>query len=333
MSKTAAAAGANGTGQANKRKFTCSPADLYAVARQGWDYYDAVQPLFAERNSMFTPELSANARQRINDAEAMPNEEARREPSSTALVEMKDLNEAVTTQWQILEFAIRQAFPATAMIELNAAGYPYYQEALSEQWGNAESLIVATNEYLKIKESTLVNEGGLPAAFTVNFTNLGKDFTTVRQEKISATGSAKSGTTNKIAADNAVYEELMMMFNMGKIIYRKNEAELWKFTFERLLDEVRGKHPASLAGVVADEVARKAIVNATITAVLLDDALIATEYTATTDEKGRFELKMQAGDFQVTITAPGYEPFVLEKRRLRPGVTGRLKVPLKPEEN
>lgn len=81
-----------------------------------------------------------------------------------------------------------------------------------------------------------------------------------------------------------------------------------------------------MGGVFADAVARKA----TITAVRLDDALIETVYTAESGKGGRYHLKMSAGDYRITITAPGYESLVIESRRLKPSVESRLNVALTP---
>lgn len=330
--KAAANGAASGANASIKKMYNCSDFDLYAVARQAWNYYDAAQPVFVQYNTTFTRERSTGARARIAAAEAMPGQAMRKRPSRSALADMRDMKPDIIKAWQTLEFAIQEAFPSTADIELKAAGYAYYLEALDNQWGNVESLIVTLNEYLGSNQEKLVLDGGLPATFAADFFTLGQTFVATRQQKISTTGTAKVGRNDKQAASNAVYKEVMKMMNMGKIIYRKNKAELWKYTFERLLNEVRGKHPASLVGVVADAEARVPLAGAIVTALLLDDALIATEYSATSDAKGRYEIKLQGGNFKVGIQAAGYEPYMVEERRLRPGVKSRLSVGMRKGE-
>jgi Carboxypeptidase regulatory-like domain len=311
-------------------KYDCEPDVLYDAARLGWDHYDAIQPQFELKSGIFTKELSVNARKAIDEAEAMPENAARQLAAKNALSEMRKLNPLVTGEWQVLEFYIRKAYPNTADAELDAAGYKHFTEAIKDQWGNTESLVKVAKKYMAANSAKLLEGKNMPEGFPAAFGTLGDEFIAQRNIRLVALGTSETGTTEKIVANNAVYDQLLMMLEMGKLLSRNNATEYKKFVFDNLKNTVRGRKPAGAKGMVKADESFRPIANATLTARNLNPDAPQRAYSTTTAADGKFFLEMASGNYEITVAAEDFANMVVAKFKVSIGTKSRLNPVLAP---
>jgi len=308
----------------NETKYKCEQDVLYDAGRLGWDNYERIQPQFALRSDYFTMQVSTDAKKAIDLAEAMPDKASRQLAASNALTEMERLNPLITTEFQFLELFIRKAYPNTAEAELAAAGGTYFAKAIKQNWGATESLARKAKSYMEAHLADLTANNNMPTTFPDAFNALGDAFIAQRSIRNNSLGTSETGTTEKIQANNAVYDTLIKMLEFGKLITKNNKTEEKKFVFEELKKVVKGRKPAGAEGKVKAEVTNKLIANATLSARNLNPNAPQQSYSTTTDDMGKFFLQMASGEYEITISAPGFTDIVVPKFKVKIGTKSRL---------
>lgn len=304
--------------------YDCEADVLYDAANLGWEHYDGIQPKFQLRSESFTKELSTEARNAIKAAEALPDNATRQLAAKNALSEMKRLNPIIRGEWQVLEFYIRKAYPTTSEAELDSAGYPYFTESGNDQWLSTENLVKKAKAYMTKNLAKLLENNNMPVGFPDAFTELGDSFIAQRNIRNLAIGTSESGTADKVAANNAVYLQLINMLEMGKLINRNNPTEYKKFVFNELKKYGKGNKPAGAKGTVKADGTFKPIINATLMARNLNPDAPQREYSTTSDAKGKFFLEMASGNYEITVAAEGFTEIVIAKFKVSIGTKSRL---------
>ncbi|MBI1225143.1 MAG: hypothetical protein GC192_07870 [Bacteroidetes bacterium] len=311
-------------------KYHCETDVLYDVCNLAWDNYDLIQPLFFEKSTLFTAVLSTDARAAVASARAFPDNTTRTLIAKNAYDEMVRINPLLTTEWEVLAFYIRLAYPSTADAELASAGYPQYKQAIKKQWGNTESMAIKAKAYMTDHAADLSGAGTMPAGFPAAFNALGDEFILQRKTRNNALGTSVTGTADKIAANNEVYDQVIWMMDMGKIINKFDKTEYNKFVFDRLKNIVRGRKPSGAKGMVKADGAFMPIANVTLSARNLNPKAPQQSYSTMSDANGDFFLEMASGEYEITVEAPNYGTVVVPKFRVRVGKKRRLNPLLAP---
>lgn len=307
-----------------QRKYNCEVDVLYDVCYLAWDHYDPVQALFFAKSEVFTVGLSTTSRTAIAAADALPDNETRMLVAKNALTEMRRLNPMVTREFEFLEYYIKQAYPTTWEAEVASAGYPQYQQAIKPQWGSTESMVNKSKTYMTDHSADLLANNNMPVGFPAAFNALGEEFKLQRKTRNNALGISGTGTADKIVANNAIYEHVMWMMEMGKLIYKNNKTEYNKFVFDRLKNIVKGRKAAGAKGMVKADLAFTPIGNATLSARNLNPKAPQQSYSTMTDADGNFFLEMASGEYEITVVAPNFDVVVVPKFRVKIGTKSRL---------
>lgn len=311
-----------------ERLYSCDVDVLYDAANLGWDHYDADQPKFELKSERFTRELSTEARNAIKAAEALPDNATRQLAAKNALTEMKRLNPRIRVEWQYLEFYIRKAYPTTAEAELDSAGYSYFTQAGNDQWLSTENLVKKAKAYMTKNLAKLLENRNMPAGFSDAFATLGDEFIAQRKIRNLALGNSKTGTTDKVVANNAIYLQLINMLEMGKLINRNNPTEYKKFVFDELKKYGKGNKPAGAKGMVKADGTFSPIANALLSARNLNPDAPQQMYSTTTDKDGKFFLEMASGNYEITVAAEGFADMLIAKFKVSVGTKSRLNLVL-----
>lgn len=110
------------------------------------------------------------------------------------------------------------------------------------------------------------------------------------------------------------------MLKDGQQIFKDDTAVKSLFVFDQQLASRKGAGSASLTGYIRND-SKLPVVGASIVSSELG-------YSAVTSSKGHFSIKrMMAGDYTITITMPGYAPFV-QQVSLTSGVSTKVNVTL-----
>ncbi|GEM_PF-788254 len=321
---------ASGTIVETKRKYSCEVDVLYDALNLAWDNFDLIQPQFFLKSELFTTTMSTDARADIEAARALPDNDTRTLIAKNAYKEMERINPLLTTEWEVLAFYIKLAYPATAEAELASAGYPQYKQAIKPQWGSTESMALKAKTYMTAHSVDLLAAGTMPAGFPAAFNALGAEFILQRKIRNNALGTSETGTTDKVVANNAIYDHAIWMMDMGKIINKNNKTEYKKFVFEELKKIVRGRRPSGAKGMVKADGAFTPIANAVLSARNLNPKAPQQSYSTVSDANGDFFLEMASGEYEITVTAPSFEAVVVPKFRVRIGKKPRLNPLLAP---
>lgn len=223
-----------------------------------------------------------------------------------------------------LDNAIGYAFKdaATADAERKLSGLEKFGTPSTEPWGQVDDFLTSANKYLREKITVLVEAKAAKANLQTQFSDVTTGFTAAWNDFIAKMKAVSDGTNEVNEGLRAIQKELNPMLEDGKLIYEFDPVNRKKFTIKYLVKEVRGTHPAGLAGYVKNE-AGKGIENARVQVDSQPDKF------ALTDKKGKFELNLSAGKFGFSFTAAGMAPQTFE-RSLTAGVTSRQNVVLAP---
>ncbi len=316
--------------QKEESKYPGSQQQLYSYALLGWTNYLKHQLSLSDFSASFTVKLGEDQLASIKKTEALPDLEARLAVREELRLLLKDDCKLVTDLFIDGKWYIKMAFPNPALyeIKLKSAGNEYLEAAIKLDWEAATSLISSFKKFLTDNDKDLTANENMPAAFPTKFNAAADVFLAKWLDFKNKKGDVLVETNTKMKDSNQIFEALHAMCEAAKRHFRRNELLRKKFTISLLLKEVRGNEPGGAKGMVTTEVPKNIIIGAQLLAVNADTKALAKEYSATTDKKGKFKLKMAAGEYNITVSAPGFETLTLQGRKVTAGVDGRLGVSL-----
>ncbi len=132
-----------------------------------------------------------------------------------------------------------------------------------------------------------------------------------------------SGTQAVANGIQRIKEELNPMFQDAALLFKYEPALRQLFTQEYLLSQVRSGKTAGIKGRTDRASDKQPIAG------VLVQVLNYPEKSATTDAKGRYGIKIAAGDYTVSFTCEGMAP-IEQKVKVSAGIDRRLNVVLEP---
>ena len=305
--------------------YRCSQQELYTAARLGWNSNQQHLAAFADFKAKYTQALIDSNLQAIDDAQNLPDEQARGSKSETERILLKQKADIALNLWQNLKRYIADAFPPELQkTNYDAAGQSYYEKAAGDNWESAQGLLTAGFTYLSENTAILQANQNMPANFVAKYSLAKTEFDTLHQAFLNSTEDSRQRTEEKIEANNAVYSALISMFLDGQEIFKLEETIKKQFIFEQVLLLMSGGGVAGVKGNVTIENTLVKLAGVTV-------VIVELERSKTTDQDGRFEMLQVAGNtYTIKFDLEGYETKVIENYEIKTGIVSTLNVALKP---
>lgn len=287
----------------NQQDFHGTQENMCEAIRLGCTLYDGAQKVFEANNLVYTKEWSANLRQKIIDALALPDLGTRVSIPSGKRKQLLALAQEGIDIWLILGGYIKNIATAEEVVTLlKEAGHDNYEPATRNKWPKVKALLDAGAAFIAEKEEWLLNEGKtMPAAFPAKYTAAAAAFTEASAGFYDAKGEMPIETSARVEAMNDVYHTGKGMLDDGRIYFRRNKAMRHLFTYQSLLSKVQGKSTVSGINITAE-------IGGTLLPLTTARAtFMPTGYSFDATEEGIIPCKLPAGKYSVTITAPGMQ--------------------------
>lgn len=298
-------------------QFRCTQAELYAVARTGWNSYIENLAAFSATRGYYDTAFATTAINAIDAAEALPDDQARYAQVEVLRIELVQFADICLDRWQFLKRYISTSFPEpTQKARLEEAGFNRYPKASNYNWEELKLLNTQALNFIHTHNAALTAGNNMPAGFESDYTTDTQNYAVKYQSFLDEEELAYEATEAKTNANNKVYTDLMTMFKDGQEIFKNNEPLRRQFTFETVLSLVSSPGTAGLRGTIIDAVTGLPLVGVTVRA-------IGTSYTATTDAAGKYSLTpMASGSYTIQATVVGYQDFSSDKTVLLGTVSG-----------
>ncbi len=302
--------------------YKCTQQQLYAVANLGWQNYLDNLADFTNHKAKYTGEFGTNAIAAVLAAKNLPNAQTRGSVPESIRIQLLEAAAACGDNWQKLKSYIMDAFPLSQQKPmLEAAGSKFYQKASSAGWEQMQSMLTSASQFINDNGNSLLQEGtNMPAAFPAKFETDKTVFETKYTEFLSAQQGTIGGTTNKIIANNTVYDTLTKMFADGQIIYRTDPVNKALFVFDSLLSFLTTGRETGLRIVAKEEVTELPVAGFAVT-------VQPGNVQASTDEDGVLVLSLAQDTYSVIGIKDGYESFT-EEVNITTGVVSRRNIVL-----
>ncbi len=307
-------------------KMPCALRYFWAYASLAWGYCRANLPKFAAESSRFTETFVDDQLNYIATVKTLPNNSARTSMSSEVRLSLEATRQVVLNKARRLGIAIDyayQATPSVAPLQRKEAGLDDLFAATTADWGAVSTFITSANTYLKAYLDILVKAGAINADFATNFESEGLAFNSVWKNFVAKRKDANLGTEAVVDGIEKIQSELDPMLELGKEIFKYDPITRKLFTTVDLVAEVRGGHQAGIKGKTDWAVTEKPIAG------VLAEVLEVEGKSALTDAKGRYEIKIAAGEYMVRFTSKAVQSLE-QKVLVMAGVTRRLNVLLEP---
>ncbi|MFQ5334562.1 MAG: hypothetical protein ACE5DN_00650, partial [Flavobacteriales bacterium] len=222
--------------------YNCTQLELYAVCRIGLSSYREQLADFTNFKGFYDAAWGNDFEAAIEAAAALPDFQARDEPSETANTFLGKKGKQCTNKWQDLKRYITTTtgWEEVQKPKLEAAGSTLYQKASHENWEVLKGLMITASNFIDNNEAALEADQNMPNAFKGQFNTLKDEYIALYDEFTDAEQDSKGGTDEKINANNAINKTCNIMFGDGQAIYRDNPALKDRFIFDTVLKLVRG---------------------------------------------------------------------------------------------
>lgn len=223
-----------------RSEYRCAQGDLYTVCETIAHTYADHVASFMAYSGLYTANTGTDLLAAVASARILPDESQRKVQHSVRRTQLDNERIECLSYWQQLTSYIRDGFKPDQYDDmLQAAGYIHYEAALNGNWDSTRSLMDAANAFVAENTADLTT-GGMPAAFATDLSTRAVSFADIHNKFLQAEEAAKVGTDIKITANNKVYKDTMRICEDGKRIFRNNAAIREEFTFDRVLELVRG---------------------------------------------------------------------------------------------
>jgi hypothetical protein len=294
---------------------------LLKTAEIGWKNYLSHQPAFASLSSKFTVKMAEDELSAIREIEEM---ELTGNLDNLRLDHVEDEFNLV----QVFRTALwyfEEAFPDKEMKQ-KMEGMPElqrYSVSKRKQKGKYAELIHDFNLFFTKYQKPLEKNGNMPTSFIEAFNKVARQYHETLEQL--ALAEAAQDNLNHIYAERckARYDALKKMLKAGTSVLFPSEPSLRKlFTLEQLKAQVVNPNETTLSGSV----------NAADTKLYIKKASVSIDGNPPLEsicKYGFYKFELEKGIYQVTATAPGYQPSTLTKT-VKEGISNNLKFYLEP---
>lgn len=301
---------------------------LYACGRAAWQSCSDRLVEFAALRAKYTALFIAGKLTAIDAAEALPDDEQRKQVSVLLREQLSVKGEECRDFWQRLKLYIEGAYPLNEIpIQLNAAGQAHYTQAVKENWDSVKRIMIDGNDFITANSVALLAGANMPAGFAALFTTAKTEFETLYTSYINATLDVEVKTQEKITANNAVYDDLISMCKDGQRIFKNDEAVKNLFTYDQILLDIAGPGIAGLRGGLTDSVTGLKLPDGVIATI----SIFGTDHTTNSNAESRYEISpVAAGTYTIVIECPGYQSQQITNVVIQTGTLKTLNIILVP---
>ncbi len=309
----------------NQSNYNCTQAELYAVARTGWNSYAEHLPSFSAMRGYYKASFGIDALSYVNQAELLPDDQARYAQTEVLRTELISLATQCLHNWQLLKRYISTSFAEPAIKpRLEEAGSLRYEKAAAFNWDELKMMNVQAFNFLNTHNAALTSNDNMPASFITTFENDAIAYTDKLQTFLDSEELAVQATDLKIIANNEVYSSLITMFKDGQEIFKTNDAIRRQFVFDTVLGIVSGPGIAGIRGTVTDSISNSPLSNVTI--IISENGL-----TTTTDSEGKYLLSpMASGTYTIKLSLSGYQDLIVPNHKVLVGTISTLNIQMAP---
>jgi len=221
-------------------EYHCSQPELYATSNVIAGSYTQHKERFKAKSTKYTDTTGTDLKAMIRDAQLLPDEARRNAEHAGLRIELGPLAVTCLDKWQMLEGYIRDGYaPSLHEVEWAKAGKTHYAEAAADDWEQVSLLMSDGAEYIGDNTAALTT-GGMIVDFDLEFAAAATAFNNKLDAYKQAEESAREDTDVKLNANNAIYAEVMRICEDGKKFFKDNGAIREEFTFDTVLELVRG---------------------------------------------------------------------------------------------
>lgn len=312
------------TKQANPN-LPCALQYYWQFALLGWGHCKSNLSRFSAESPRYTEQFVDEQIAFIKEMKALPDLASRAATPRGVLLALKGARQSVSDMAARLDKAINYSFKeaTVAAAQRSAAGLVGLAEASLSDWAAASRFIETANTYLAANLQKLVDAGAVNPDFATNFASVGVAFDGIWNDLQAKRQKATDGTKAVADGIQRIKAELNPMFQDAALYFKYEPALRQLFTQDYLLSQVRSGKTAGIRGRIA-----WASDDLPIAGVLVE-VLNFPGKTATTNAKGRYALKIAAGEYRLRFTSPGTAPFE-QQVTVTAGISRRVNVTLAP---
>lgn len=222
---------------------------LYQTCRQLISNCEKKLSEFAAFSAAYTVAFLTGLKTQVDDAEALPSEEARAMEHSKLLEELKPLFKTCQKKFMYLKRYITFAYDKQYWeINWNSCGWDMYDTEMN--WSEARNMYAKALQYINEHSADLLANNNMPATFEADF----KADVILFNKKVADFGDAKiaaqEGTDAKIDANNELYAKIITSIcEVGQVIAESDTVKN-EFSFEKMSEMISPVGAAGLKGVV-----------------------------------------------------------------------------------
>lgn len=220
-------------------KYNCSQNTFYAAAHLGVERLIENIADFSAVLPEYTLELAQGIKAHINAADALPDHDARKLLAETLWTEVDKLRKENAYAFGLFLLTIDKICAASLRdATYDAAGRKYYMAAKAGDDAPVIPMFSSLNPFINENWTALSTIGKMTTVQRDDFLAKQAAYKTKYDAMAAAKKAVKDKKDEKIDANNACYDEMMVYVKVAQLIYA-DDAEMAKsFTFSALKSEV-----------------------------------------------------------------------------------------------
>lgn len=302
-------------------KYSCSQTTFYAASREGAERVIENLADFSNLFPDYTLEKMQGIKDRIDTADALPDNDTRKMIAETLWLEVDNQRKADTYRFGLFLSTIDLICDATLRpTAYVAAGRKHYMDAKNGDVAKVIPMYSSLMSFIADNWAALSTVGKM--------TTEQRDEWVVRQTAYKARYDAATAADRlarekkdeKINANNACFDEMSAYITIAQRIYADDPEMQKYFKFSSFRSEVEAVKNAGLSGKITNLLNKDALKGATITILNYNKSVV-------TEKNGKFDIgPLSAGKYTVIVECPGYETQTFKDVKIKTGVMTRLNV-------
>lgn len=225
----------------NVLKYPCTQSALYQIAANVEASLRHYLTDFQAFKPKYTNAYLTILKNQIHTAETYPDFQARSAQAEVNYINQCQYLNTCCTQFQTLKRYITSTFENNQhKPRTEEAGSKYYRQATNKNWTAAQALFNSATLFITNHTSILLASNNMPSSFPLAFQNNINLFNQTLIAFQQAQEKIRIDTTNKIKANNSLYNTIIEICLDGQIIYKTNQAIKHQFTFTAIHQIVSG---------------------------------------------------------------------------------------------
>ena len=288
-----------------KPNYNCSQDVLYAACELVITSFDEELVDFTVLKPKYNAAFVTALRAELLAARNIPALTQRQSEQEVARINLLAKLTLCLDKLNALRLYIRDAYSVDAIrvVRMQEAGFDDYEKAANANWEKLEAIMSNATTFIGLHEAELLAGDNMPAGFKADFDLLADTVNPEVVAMLNMRENNKQGTSGKILANNALYNNVISVCEDGVYIFRNDAAKASQFVWVTVTEIITPPGAAGLKGDVKDEVTSLPIEGARV---LLKRGGFP-EDTAITDAEGKYEFKnLAVADYTGKVIAERY---------------------------